>query len=461
MPISISADVACPVPLEFVAFVEAVAMYVGASVPRKTLGENEPSSFSLVTEFAKFELAQIEMNKRFQIQLIATPNLSQQMFAQVFALVVGLRRAGLSVTCSGDLPDCFPKEEISIAPVSEIVFRKVGADHESKSANRFQTTPEQLVEWYRGFNSISRFDQVSQSSLHTGPVIRHGNYVVWKLNHGLMIKARLDGELLMDHQILGCTLPEIAFRTGVTLTPTVTRRTWGEAWLPHELAGQVLIGLVWLADQVSIITDRIHRYRIEEPATIARRRLTFGKLASKSFRFDEWIKFANQFHARKNSAAAMNCLKQAELLAKSEEQISEVAKHKAVLRPPKRIRIPVSKTFQRLSFRELENQIGATAFVLFLRMEKERSNAYAYSDFGRMPWEVVQADNGPVAARLAQKAGMTKQVLQELVRIGSIGFFPDSIAGLFSFQIEGRQFWGGRTTGAYYVEGIPDAVFVS
>ncbi len=248
---------------------------------------------------------------------------------------------------------------------------------------------------------------------------------------------------------------------GMPLSKPLRRRTWGEAWLPHAVAGQILTGYIRLEEEIAIVTDQIHRYQIEEPTSLNRRAMTFGKGASTAFPFDQWVQFAQHYHDKKDPKLAVLCLKQAELLAETAEQRISVSTLLSSMRPPRRLRIPHSQQLRRLSFSMLATVAGPGIKDSVVAFEKQRDEAYAYSDYGRMPWEIPEADNGPFAPKIVKDAGLTQEILEHLLSRTVGGYFPELLSGLFLFEVHGRRIWGGRDTGVYFVEGIADAVFKS
>ncbi len=72
------------------------------------------------------------------------------------------------------------------------------------------------------------------------------------------------------------------------------------------------------------------------------------------------------------------------------------------MRPPRRLRIPLSKQLRRLSFSMLATVAGPGIKDSVVAFEKQRDEAYAYSDYGRMPWEIPKQTMAHSLRRLSK-----------------------------------------------------------
>ncbi len=417
-------SVRSPKAVEPEAMIEAVAMWVGASIPRNLVGSmaKTPAAFMLATEHAQFEI-EWQDGENLVLHGQSLPNKAQQTFALCYVLIVGLRQAGFAVSYSGDWGEWMPPPEASQTASPQIIFRKVGAEHDAKASKKFRFSPTQLAGWYRHFNAIENLTQAGESKRFPGKLMDSEGCYVWMLPEGVMVKARVIDDQLIDHRVMGCSLPDQVLRKGLPLSTAQSRRTWGEAWLPHEIKEQILIGLVRLGHETAIVTDRIYRYRVEDKTSLSRRSWTFGQGSSTSFEFAEWIEFARHFHANKNFRASSLCLKQAEWLAHSEDLKTVLRERRTALRPPKRVRVLRSKAIRRLKLDQMGKWTGPETQAKVASVETQRQEAYLYSDFGRLPWDVPQTDSAPVEPLVAKNAGLTMEVLQRLVPCESFGFY--------------------------------------
>ncbi len=213
-------------------------MFVGIAVPNKRLADSRDSMgpHSLVTAECQIEVSQIAMD-HYQVQCKLDPQLSKRAFAEVYALIVGMRLANLSVVCTGDLSSMLPAAlEPSLSASSKVEFGKIGIDHDIKASKKFQVSPEQLTHWYHYFGSITTLAQANQAVDYPGKHMLSDHCYLWKLPEGLMIRSKVENDQLIDHQILGFTFPFNAMQKGMPLSKPSRRRTWGEAWLPHDVA---------------------------------------------------------------------------------------------------------------------------------------------------------------------------------------------------------------------------------
>ncbi len=292
-------------------------MYVGGAVPNNTRTKQSASEIiqKLDANIASYTIARSSLSD-FEVYIHYPTNGQQQSFAQIYTLIIGLRRANLLIECSGDFAPFLPRETKPANNSNlQVQFQKVGIDHDSRASKNFRFSPEQLTHWYHYFGSMTTLAQANQAVDYPGKHMVSDHCYLWKLPEGLMIRSKVENDQLIDHQILGFTFPFNAMQKGMPLSKPSRRRTWGEAWLPHDVAGQILTGYIRLDDEIAIVTDRIQRYQIEEPSSLNRRAMTFGKGVSTAFSFDQWVQFAQHYHDKKDSKLAVLCLKQAELLA--------------------------------------------------------------------------------------------------------------------------------------------------
>ncbi len=183
-------------------------MYVGGPVPNNTCSRQSASKViqKLDASFANYTIARSSQTD-FEIHIHFPTNSQQQAFAQIYALFVGLRRANLLVECSGPLAQFLPGE---MKPANhsnlQVQFQKVGTDHDSNASKKIRLSPEQLVHWYHYFGSITTLAQAKQAVDYPGKHMVVDHCYLWKLPEGVMISSTIEGDEIIDHQILGFTL---------------------------------------------------------------------------------------------------------------------------------------------------------------------------------------------------------------------------------------------------------------
>lgn len=238
-------------------------------------------------------------------------------------------------------------------------------------------------------------------------------------------------------------------------------RTWGEAWVKHDDSNRTLLSnLLFLPNEIAILTDRMYRYRVQQTTTLERlRTMSFGLGKSSAFCFDEWLAFTDRYLSHRQFDLARKCLHQAKRLAtdtQAEQLKFRMQRLTKSSEPSKGI--GTSKPKRKL-FSSLKKLFNEKTYQALLELETARDRAYYASDYGRYPLELPGAIHRQFSAEELLSANLTPALLTKMLGEKIEPPLPTETRGLFQACIANEVVWGCTSRACYYFESIPNTLF--
>ncbi len=434
---------------------EAVGMYAGG----KFLHRNSEIELSKV---ARYRVEPADHNQWNICGSLLTKDVNRVLLAH-YLLMVGFFKANFSVEYFGDYANWLPQHGRLISEKSPalhspppIKLPRLFREHLDSQAGNVPMSIAALEDLH---NSLMRTDTINE--LPKSAVVRFAseNQMLVTFPGDVSVEFIVANQRIESHGICGFTLGGITAENGLRDECPKEVRTWGEAWLAHdESQASLLAGLLTLPGEVGVVTDRLYRYRIDEPETIAMRDSSqFGKGKSKVYDRGQWIRYAGKYFEMRSKSMVDACLNQAEHLSETKAHFSELDR----LRKRWKLFALPSGSGSLFSIEEIRNRCGTTVHAKVADVDKSRMEAYEYSDYGRQAWNVsgvCYTESTPIKV---MNSGMNGRVFELLTGHPEPQFLPQNIPRLFCFDADDQRVWGHDTTGRYFVEKEPNIVFGS
>ncbi len=432
---------------------EAVAMYVGGKLLRHC------SEIEL-SEVARYRVEPAESNQWIIRGSSLTEDFNRLLLAH-YLLLAGLFKANFSVEFSGDYATWLPGHGRLMpfllpasADLPQVVFPRLFREHLDSQVGNSPLSAAALEDLNESLIRIATIKDLPKSA-----VIRFASdsQMLVTFPGDVSVQLVVVNERIESHSICGFTLGGITAESGLREEYPKEVRTWGEAWLAHdESKVSLLSGLLTLPGEVGVVTDRLYRYRINEPETVNNRvNSHFGKGSSKVYDRGQWIRYAGKYFELRSETMVDACLSQAAQLSKTDAQLGEIDR----LRTDWKLYSLPKGLGNLLAIEEIRNRCGMAVYARVVAVEKSRLEAHEFSDYGRETWNVPDVSYTESTPSKLMNAGLNLAVFELLTGQLSPQFLPENNPELFYFGADNRCVWGHNITGRYFVEDEPNTVF--
>lgn len=286
--------------------------------------------------------------------------------------------------------------------------------------------------------------------------------VAWlNFQASLSIEINVDSEGdIRSYRILGFSPVFDSYDVSEYDAVPVEVRTWGEAWVRHDVTGNSrLHHLLFLPNEIGLVTDRLYRYRIEKLSTLKKLYdITFGRGKSGVFNRAQWLEFASHYQKAGYLAVSRKCLQQAKVLAESELELAEIESAMKRLFSSKRDVSELIAKPRRRRISQLSKIVNPDFCQALEKWEQVREFAFAATDDGRYPIDLPGIHFHPITYEQLSEAEVPLACLSILTG-EKYKDYPPEVKGLYNFTIQNISIWGMHDKGCYFVESIPDAVF--